>query len=152
MYEKWISYIDVTGHKADELNEMVQIPGPDPAKSTEISLSFAMLSVNKETCTVALDWPVDDATTAETTLGDEVAFSGKMKHCFKLSIGTEQYVAKHFYEIDAGKDEVRMLENTLQLESKILHCEQACWFLGKFCSAADDLNMIIVKSKVLIPD
>jgi hypothetical protein len=24
MYEKWISYIDVTGHKADELNEMVQ--------------------------------------------------------------------------------------------------------------------------------
>jgi hypothetical protein len=27
MYEKWISYIDVTGHKADKLNEMVQYYG-----------------------------------------------------------------------------------------------------------------------------
>ncbi|KAJ7795330.1 hypothetical protein B0H14DRAFT_2621052 [Mycena olivaceomarginata] len=99
-----------------------RIPGPNPAKSTEISLSFAMLSIDKETCVVALDWPAVDATTTETALiGDEAAFSGKMKHCFKLSIGTEQYVAKHFYEIGTGKDEVTMFENTSQLELEVLH-------------------------------
>jgi hypothetical protein len=44
-----------------------------------------MLSIDKETCVVALDWPAVDATTTETALiGDEAAFSGKMKHCFKV--------------------------------------------------------------------
>ncbi|KAJ7699165.1 hypothetical protein B0H14DRAFT_2649224 [Mycena olivaceomarginata] len=111
-------------------SQSLGIPGPNPTKSTEISLSFAMLSIDKETCVVALDWPAVDATTTETALiGDEAAFSGKMKHCFKLSMGTEQYVAKHFYEIGTGKDEVTMFENTSSLS----------W-------SADDLNMVIAKN------
>ncbi|KAJ7813494.1 hypothetical protein B0H14DRAFT_3879173 [Mycena olivaceomarginata] len=124
-----------------------KVPGPDPANSTEISLSSAELLVNKETCEVAITWPAIDPDTTEAALiGDEISHSGKMKHCFKLSIGTEQYVAKHFYEIGSGQDEVTMVENAANLQFEALRCETARWFLNRFRSATDDLNMTIAKN------
>jgi hypothetical protein len=144
-----------------------KVPGPDPANSTEISLSFAELLVNKETCEVVITWPAIDPDTTEAALiGDEISHSGKMKHCFKaslssgfilwlliqpfqLSIGTEQYVAKRFYEIGSGQDEVTMVENAANLQFEALRCETARWFLNRFRSAIDDLNMTIAKSTAL---
>ncbi|KAJ7770372.1 hypothetical protein B0H14DRAFT_2632597 [Mycena olivaceomarginata] len=104
-------------------------PGPDPVKSTEISLAFAEITVNKETCSV--EWK------------DEALFQGK--HFYQidllLSIGTEQFVAKRFYEIGSGSDEVGMAENILNLECEAIRCEQARWFLRNFRSAAQDHNL-----------
>ncbi|KAJ6484712.1 kinase-like domain-containing protein [Mycena sanguinolenta] len=124
-----------------------RVPGPDPTKSTEISLTFAMVIVDTESCDVQLIWPdIDPATTETALIGDEIAFSGKMKHCFKLSIGTEQYVAKRFFEIGAGKEEVTMAENTSNLEYEALRCETASWFLSNFRTATEDRNMVVAKN------
>ncbi|KAJ7475381.1 kinase-like domain-containing protein [Mycena galericulata] len=119
-----------------------RVPGPDPTKSTEISLSFAEISVDQVTCAVEVCWPeVDPATTTAALISDQISFSGKMKHCYKLSIGTDQYVAKRFFEIGAGKDEVTMGENVSNLEFEAIRCEMARWFLGKFRSATEERNM-----------
>ncbi|KAJ7869777.1 hypothetical protein B0H14DRAFT_2345959, partial [Mycena olivaceomarginata] len=58
----------------------------------------------------------------------------------------EQYVAKHFYEIGSGQDEVTMVENAANLQFEALRCETARWFLSRFRSATDDLNMTIAKN------
>ncbi|KAJ7433580.1 kinase-like domain-containing protein, partial [Mycena galericulata] len=59
----------------------------------------------------------------------------------QLSIGTDQYVAKRFFEIGAGKDEVTMGENVSNLEFEAIRCEMARWFLGNFRSATEERNM-----------
>jgi hypothetical protein len=40
-------------------------------------------------------------------------------------MGTEQYVAKHFYEIGSGQNEVTMVENAANLQFEALRCETA---------------------------
>ncbi|KAJ7239469.1 kinase-like domain-containing protein [Mycena rebaudengoi] len=64
-----------------------------------------------------------------------------MKHCYKLSIGEEQYVAKRFFEIGTGKDEVTIAQNTTNLELEVVRCEQARWFLNEFRAAVDSHNI-----------
>ncbi|KAJ7196541.1 kinase-like domain-containing protein, partial [Mycena pura] len=113
---------------------------------TTVSLTFAKLTVDEESCDSQLTWPaIDPATTEEALLGDEISYSGKMKHCFKLSIGTEQYVAKHFFEIGAGKGEVTMAENTSDLEFEALRCGMASWFLRKFRAATADMAITKIR-------
>ncbi|KAJ7710098.1 hypothetical protein B0H14DRAFT_2646200 [Mycena olivaceomarginata] len=92
-----------------------KVPGPDPANSTE-DFSLVCRAFGKQG-----GRPVN----------------GEMKHCFnaslssgfilwlqiqpfQLSIGTEQYVAKHFYEIGSGQDEVTMVENAVNLQFEAL--------------------------------
>ncbi|KAJ7123035.1 hypothetical protein C8R44DRAFT_621789, partial [Mycena epipterygia] len=55
--------------------------------------------------------------------------------------GTDQYVAKRFYKIGAGKDEVTMAENMSNLEFEAIRCEMAQWFLEQFTSATAEHNM-----------
>ncbi|KAJ7745024.1 hypothetical protein B0H14DRAFT_2637207, partial [Mycena olivaceomarginata] len=62
-----------------------------------------------------------------------------------------QYVAKHFFEIGAGKDEVTMAENVSNLEFEAIRCEMARWFLKHFRSATEECNMEIAKSNSGIP-
>ncbi|KAJ7111719.1 kinase-like domain-containing protein, partial [Mycena epipterygia] len=53
----------------------------------------------------------------------------------------DQYVAKRFFEIGAGKDEVTMAENISNLEFEAIRCEMARWFLEQFASATAEHNM-----------
>ncbi|KAJ7280612.1 hypothetical protein C8J57DRAFT_1500831 [Mycena rebaudengoi] len=122
-------------------------PRPDPTKSTEINLSFADIVVDKGTCAVEVRWPADSTSTA--LISDEISFSGKMKHCYKLSIGEEQYVAKQFFEIGTGKDEITIAQNTTNLELEVVRCEQARWFLNEFRATVDSHNIATATSWVI---
>ncbi|KAJ7702578.1 hypothetical protein B0H16DRAFT_1831941 [Mycena metata] len=83
---------------------------------------------------------------AEKNYGYGRKTDGSMPYA-QLSIGTVQYVAEHFFEIGAGKDEVTIGENASNLQSEALWCETARWFLSKFRSAAtEDLNMVVAQN------
>lgn len=56
-------------------------------------------------------------------------------------------MAKRFFEIGAGKDEVTMAENAHNLEFEVIRCETVRWFLQQFRSATAELNMDIASSE-----
>ncbi|KAJ7788118.1 hypothetical protein B0H13DRAFT_2395103 [Mycena leptocephala] len=95
------------------------LPGPGPAKSTEIEIVLAHIAVDLESCCVQVSWPDDNTPTKKALISDIIFKSGKMKHCYKLSIGGEQYVAKRFQEIGHGEDEVTLAENS-SISSRML--------------------------------
>ncbi|KAJ7913336.1 kinase-like domain-containing protein [Mycena leptocephala] len=126
------------------------LPGPNPEKSTVIQVKIASISVDAETCTVRISWPTDSETAATNPLkaliADEIFKSGKMKHCYKLSIGEDQYVAKHFFEIGRGQDEVTLDENKTNLAADATRCEMARWFLKRFRDHASTMNVPIAEN------
>ncbi|KAJ7678789.1 kinase-like domain-containing protein, partial [Mycena rosella] len=63
-------------------------------------------------------------------------------------IGTEQFVAKHFFEIGAGVDEVTIAENKSNLELEAIRYGMATWFLKNFHEAARDHNMDITSYRL----
>ncbi|KAJ6556958.1 kinase-like domain-containing protein [Mycena sp. CBHHK59/15] len=97
-----------------ETNFVRQLPGPDPTKSTEITLLFPKISIEQESC--------------------------------KLSIGEDQFIAKRFFEIGRGEDEVSLSENKTNLEAELIRCEMARWFLKCFRIATDEINMETAKN------
>ncbi|KAJ6477984.1 hypothetical protein DFH09DRAFT_1342071 [Mycena vulgaris] len=124
-----------------------QLPGPDPAKSTAIALLFPTISVDHEKCNVKVVWS-DTATptTEAAVIANEIFHSGKMKHCYKLSIGDEQFVAKRFFETGRGEDQVTLEENATNLESELVRAENARWFLKSFRTAAEEINLVTAQN------
>ncbi|KAJ6461637.1 hypothetical protein DFH09DRAFT_1347998 [Mycena vulgaris] len=124
-----------------------QLPGPDPAKSTTIALLFPTISVDHEKCNVKVVWS-DTATpaTEAAVIANEIFHSGKMKHCYKLSIGDEQFVAKRFFETGRGEDPVTLEENATNLESELVRVENARWFLKSFRTAAEEINLVTAQN------
>ncbi|KAJ6580599.1 kinase-like domain-containing protein [Mycena sp. CBHHK59/15] len=133
-----------------ETNFVRQLPGPDPTKSTKITLLFPKISIEQESCKVKINWPAPNATATAATeaalISDDIFHSGKMKHCYKLSIGEDQFIAKHFFEIGRGEDEVSLSENKTNLEAELIRCEMARWFLKCFRIATDEINMETAKN------
>ncbi|KAF7368008.1 Kinase-like protein [Mycena sanguinolenta] len=124
-----------------------RLPGPDPAKSTEIDVIMAEVKVDEESGAIETVWPSKEtAVVKKALIADDIFKSGKMKHCYKLSIGNDHYVAKRFYEIGRGQDEVTMAENATNLQLDVFRCEMARWFLKNFRQAADDINLEIAKN------
>ncbi|KAJ7307951.1 kinase-like domain-containing protein [Mycena albidolilacea] len=122
------------------------LPGPNPAKSTEIEIVLAHIAVDSESCCVQVSWPDNNAPTQKAVISNTIFKSGKMKHCYKLSIGDEQYVAKRFYEIGRGEDEVTLSENTNNLLSDATRCEMARWLLRRFRNSAAEITLEVAKN------
>ncbi|KAJ6545977.1 hypothetical protein B0H10DRAFT_1969814, partial [Mycena sp. CBHHK59/15] len=97
---------------------------PDPAKSTEVELLFAKISVETKNCKVKISWPDKTADTTKALIADDIFRSGKMKHCYK----------------------VLWSENHHNLEFDIIRCEMAHWFLKRFHDNAEEINLEVAKS------
>lgn len=63
-----------------------------------------------------------------------------------MSIGSELYVAKQFFEIGSGK-EVTADENKTNLESELIHLNNAEWFLAKFKTLTKDSGIEFSSSR-----
>ncbi|KAJ7148736.1 kinase-like domain-containing protein [Mycena crocata] len=128
-----------------ETNFVRQLPGPDPANSTTVKLRFADITVNPDSSETTITWPTDDTLT-EALVANDIFQSGKMKRCYKMSIGDEQYVVKWFFEIGRGVDEVTLAENHRELRNEIERYEIMRWFLSKFREAAEVGNVETAKN------
>ncbi|KAF8963109.1 kinase-like domain-containing protein [Flammula alnicola] len=107
--------------------------------STVIQLKKAHTTCDKETGEVEIGWP-ENGQVYEGLLGKEVFASGATKNVYKLSIGSDHYVAKRFFEI--GSDaEVTASENKDHLEKELIRLKTAAWFLNKFKSYAKECGV-----------
>lgn len=70
------------------------LPGPDPAKSTEIEIVLAHIAVDLESCCVQVSWPDDNTPTKKALISDIIFKSGKMKHCYKVLSLLLQYTLR----------------------------------------------------------
>ncbi|KAF8908220.1 kinase-like domain-containing protein [Gymnopilus junonius] len=117
--------------------------------STIVQLKRAHMTCDAETREVEIEWP-KNAPLCEGVIGNEVFASGATKNVYKLSLDSELYVVKRFFEIGSGK-EVTADKNKANLESELIHLKNAEWFLAKFKSQVKD-NGIEYSSNIIIAD
>lgn len=67
-------------------------------------------------------------------------FDYSINYTLKLSIGSELYVAKRFFEIGSGR-EVTADENKANLEYELIRLKTAGWLLTKFKSLAKEYSI-----------
>ncbi|KAJ7199363.1 kinase-like domain-containing protein [Mycena pura] len=117
-------------------------------KSTKLLLVFVDICIDSETCEVSFKWPNlddDDLATKNAVIENTAFKSGRMKHCYKLSIGDDHYVAKRFYDIGQGEDQVTLADNKHYLQLEVTRAEQARWFLSNFRRDTDERNIQVYK-------
>ncbi|KAJ7815115.1 hypothetical protein B0H14DRAFT_2603731 [Mycena olivaceomarginata] len=91
-----------------------QLAGPDqPSRQKSSKVKFSWPSTHA----------VETSPSENARIGNEIFRHGKMKNCYKLSMGEEQFVAKRFFEIGRGKNQAR-------------------WFLKNFHNSADVINLV----------
>ncbi|KAJ7641738.1 kinase-like domain-containing protein [Roridomyces roridus] len=113
------------------------LPGPEPTQSTKIKIVRAKFNVDPDICDASAEWPSTFTNdTEEALISNDIFKSGAMKHCYKLSISDKNYIAKRFFEIGKGRDEVTLKENAHNLTFDAIRCVTAAWFLDKFQESA----------------
>ncbi|KAF8901850.1 kinase-like domain-containing protein [Gymnopilus junonius] len=117
--------------------------------STVIHLKKAHTTCDPETGEVEIVWP-DNSDMYEGVLGKDVFATGATKNVYKLSIGSELYVAKRFFEIGSGTM-VTANENKASLENELIRLKNAEWFLAKFKDIAKE-NGVEFSSNIIISD
>ncbi|KAF8959843.1 hypothetical protein BDZ97DRAFT_1906085 [Flammula alnicola] len=104
--------------------------------STVVQLKKAHTTCDMETGEVEIVWP-DNMAVCDGVMGKDIFASGATKNVYKLSIGSDLYVAKRFFEIGSGR-EVTADENMANLENELIRLKNVEWFLSKFKALAKD--------------
>ncbi|PPQ75329.1 hypothetical protein CVT25_005119 [Psilocybe cyanescens] len=101
-----------------------------------VRVKKAHTTCDKETGEVDIEWP-ENGRIDNGFIDKNIFASGATKHVYKLSIGSDHYVAKRFFEI--GSDaEVSASENKDYLERELICLRTAGWFLAKFQTLAKE--------------
>ncbi|EDR04435.1 uncharacterized protein LACBIDRAFT_330566 [Laccaria bicolor S238N-H82] len=101
-----------------------------------VQLKKAVTTCNAETGEVEIAWP-DNLAACGGILGKEIFAHGATKNVYKLSIGSDLYVAKRFFDVGSGR-EVTAEENTANLENELIRLKMVGWFLHKFKALAKE--------------
>ncbi|EDR01742.1 uncharacterized protein LACBIDRAFT_333002 [Laccaria bicolor S238N-H82] len=101
-----------------------------------VQLKKAVTTCNAETGEVKIVWP-DNLAACGGILGKEIFAHGATKNVYKLSIGSDLYVAKRFFDVGSGR-EVMAEENTANLENELIRLKMVGWFLHKFKALAKE--------------
>ncbi|KIM35059.1 hypothetical protein M413DRAFT_79793 [Hebeloma cylindrosporum] len=110
--------------------------------ATSIRLTRAHTTCDVETGQVDTAWP-DDAEVLNGFIGKSKLATGATKEVYQLSIGSTLYVAKRFFEIGDGKDDVSAADNKKYLMSELDRLKMTAWFLRNFKSHAKQNNVEI---------
>ncbi|KAJ6474302.1 kinase-like domain-containing protein [Mycena sanguinolenta] len=110
--------------------------GVGTQNTTEISLHVASVTIGEEDGQVAIVWDTDDR--REAILDDQPCASGKTKKVYRMMVGGKPYVAKRFFEIGNGRDNVSVDENSTQLTNEMVRLVKGQWFLNHFYERAEE--------------
>ncbi|EDR07665.1 uncharacterized protein LACBIDRAFT_327547 [Laccaria bicolor S238N-H82] len=98
--------------------------------SAPVQLIKVYATCDSKTGQVEIVW-LENAEPVDGFLGKEVLASGSTKNVYQLSMGTELFVAKRFFEIGSDS-EITPAENEEHLRSELVRLKTVFWMLNKF--------------------
>ncbi|KAK7007691.1 kinase-like protein [Favolaschia claudopus] len=118
-------------------SEIGDLPG-----FSKISFVFASVSVDRDG-TVNIEWPAPTATPTVCILQDTPVAQGKTKKVYKVICEGMPWVAKRFFEIGAGDEQVEIQQNADFLVQEATRLGKTGYYLGQFIAEAKRRNTSI---------